>query len=249
MEQIFYQNKIMKKFLLGILITLIIVVLAPLTALGLVPGLSTVFGAGQKDFGIKITKEDSKAAIDKVGVEIVSLPKGTEAKDDFKLEGKKDVDFTLDSKELTAHSNYRPWKNFPVKNMQIRINADGTVESSGILVVSKAVPYAMALGYSQEQIREAMEKYNIPSFEVPFYVKGNGGITNNNVTVNASIVKVGAVPIPENIVAQANSEAESVLEDIIQKHSENLNYENLSFSDGKMHLKGQISEKQYVITE
>jgi hypothetical protein len=84
---------------------------------------------------------------------------------------------------------------------------------------------------------------------VPFYVKGNGGVTNNKVTVNASTVKVGAVTVPANIVSQANKEAESVLEDIIQRHKENLNYENLSFSDGKMHLKGQISEKEYVTTE
>jgi hypothetical protein len=239
----------MKKILLGIIITLVIIVVIPLALLGIIPGLSTVFGAGQVDFGIKITKEDSKAAIDKVGVEIIALPKGTEAKDDFKLEGKKDVDFTLDSKELTAHSNYRPWKNFPVKNMQIRINMDGTVEGSGILVVSKAIPYATALGYSEEQVKEAMEKYKIPSLEVPFYVKGNGGVTNNKVTVNASTVKVGAVTVPANIVSQANKEAESVLEDIIQRHKENLNYENLSFSDGKMHLKGQVSEKEYVTTE
>ena len=239
----------MKKFLMVLIIVLIIVVLVPMTLLGLVPGLSPLLGAGQKDLGIKITKEDSVAAIDKVGVEIISLPNGTDPKDDYRLEGKKNVDITMDSKELTAHSNNRPWKNIPVRNVQVRINSDGTVEGSGILIISKTLPYAMALGYSEEQIREAMAKYKIPSFEVPFYVKGTGGATNNKVTVNASNIKIGAVTIPSGIVAQANNEAESVLEDLIQKYSDSVNYENVSFSDGKMNLKGQLAEKEYVVTE
>jgi len=239
----------MKKFLIGLLIVLAIIVLAVLTLLGLVPGLSPLLGAGQKDLGIKITKEDSVAAINKVGIEIISLLKETDPKDDYRLEGKKDVDITMDSKEVTAHSNNRPWKNLPAKNIQVRINSDGSAEASGILIVSKALPYAMALGYSEEQIKEAMAKYKIPSVEVPFYIKATGGVTNNNVTANASSIKIGAVSIPSGIVSQANNEAESFLEDLIQKHSASVNIENVSLSDGKVNLKGQLPEKEYVITE
>jgi len=239
----------MKKFLIGLVIVLAIIVLVVLTLLGLIPGLSPLLGAGQKDLGIKITKEDSVAAINKVGIEIISLPKETDPKDDYRLEGKKDVDIVMDSKEVTAHSNNRPWKNLPAKNIQVKINSDGSAEASGILIVAKALPYAMALGYSEEQIKETMAKYKIPAVEVPFYIKATGGVINNNVTANASSIKIGAVNIPSGIVAQASSEAESFLENLIQKHSESVNIENVSLSDGKVNFKGQLPEKEYVITE
>jgi hypothetical protein len=237
------------KFILGIITTLVLIVLIAATALGVVPILSPLVGAGPKDLGIRITPEQSKAARDKVGTEIISLPAGTEISKDYTLEGKQNEDFTFTSEELTAYSNNRPWKNFPVRNLQIKIHTDGSLEGSGILVVSKAMPYAVALGYSESQIRDAMDKYHIPTFEVPFYVAGSGSVTNDQVTVNANTVKVGAVTIPQSIVAQANTEAASVLTDIIHKHSNSLHAESLTFQNGTMHYKGQSPLKEYVITQ
>lgn len=242
----------MIKTIIKVVIILVIVVslipLVALTFLGLVPGLSSLVGAGPKDFGIKVTKEDSKAANSLVGIEIIAIKSG-DGKTDYTLEGKKDTNYSMDSKTLTALANNNPWKKYPVKNVQILIHPDGTVEGSGILVVSKAIPYAMALGYSESQIREAMSKYNIPPIEVPIYVKGNGSAVKDSVTVNASTVKIGAISIPGNIVTQANKEAETVLEDVIQKHSSFFHAESLTFSDGKMHFKGYVPEKKYILTE
>lgn len=202
----------------------------------------------QKTFGIKVTKEDSKAANALVGIEIVAIRSG-DGKSDYTLEGKKDANYSMDSKTLTALANNNPWKKYPVKNMQILIHPDGTVEGSGILVVSKAIPYAMALGYSEGQIRDAMSKYNIPPIEVPLYVKGTGSVLNDSVTVNTSAVKIGAISIPGNIVTQANNEAVIVLEDIIQKHSGSFHAESLIFSDSKMNFKGYVPQKKYILTE
>jgi len=239
----------MKKILVGIIIFLIILIITPFALLGMVPFLSPLIGAGPRDLGIRITAGDSAAARAKVGTEIVALPKGTAAKDDFVLKGKENADFTMDSKELTAHSNNRPWKNYPVKNIQIKIRDDGTIESSGVLVIAKAMPYAMALGYSENQIRDAMQKYNIPPFEVPFYVLGKGSVANDAVTVDASEVRIGAIPIPGAIVAQANREAEGVLNDIIRKHAQAFHAEEVSFGSGRMTFKGQVPLKEYVITQ
>lgn len=237
------------KFILSILTIFILIVLVAATALGVVPILSNLVGAGPKDLGIRITIEESKNARDKVGTEIISLSVGTDISKDYTLEGKRDEDFIMDSQELTAYSNNRPWKNYPVKNLQIKIHDNGSLESSGILVISKAMPYAMALGYSESQIRDAMQKYNIPPFEVPFYIAGNGSVTNNQVTVNASTIKVGFVTIPQQIVSQVNGEAASVLTDIIHKHSSSLKVDSLTFDNGNMHFKGQSPLKEYVITE
>jgi len=233
---------------MGILLTPFLILLIVLTIMGLVPGLSSLVGAGPKDLGIRITKQDSQNAFAKIGSELVPL-KNTDTIQDFTLEGKKDLTFTMDSKELTAHSNNRPWKYYPLKNAQILIHPDGTIEGSALLVISKAIPYAMGLGYSETQIKDAMKKYSIPPFEVPFYVKGKGSVANDKVSVNAQAVRIGAISIPGNIVAQANKEAEAVLDDIIQKHKDGFHADSVTFENGKMNFSGAVPKKVYVITE
>ena len=239
----------MKKLFI-VLVLLVLCGVGLLGMLGLVPGLSSILGAGPKDLGIRYDENDSKAArVKSGGTEIIALPPGTSASEDFRLEGKKDARFTMDSKELTAHSNNRPWKNYPVKNLQIKIHEDGSVEASAILLVSKAMPYAMALGYSEQQIRDAMKQYSLPPFEVPIYVMGKGLVVNDSVTVDAKTVKIGAIPLPGDIVTRANNEAESVLNDLIGKHSSAFHAEEVSFVGGKMTFVGQVPAKEYVITE
>lgn len=239
----------MKKVFFIFLILVLLAILTPFVLLGQVPVLSALVGAGQKDLGINVTVEESAAAQAKDGTQIVALPPGSTASEDFRLEGKREVDFTFDSQELSAHSNNRAWKNYPVKNVQIRINPDGSIESSAILMVSKFMPYAMGLGYSESQIREAMDKYKIPPVEVPVYIKGMGSVINDQVNVDAQKVRLGAVEIPGNIVSLANTEAEVVLEDIISKNSHSFHAESVTFSDGNMHFVGQLPEKEYVIAE
>jgi hypothetical protein len=234
------------KFIFGFLTCIVVIVFVGATLLGFVPVLSPLI-AGPKDLGIRITVADSQAAMTKVGTEIIALPSGTASSEDFRLEGKKDANFTMDSKELTANSNNRPWKNYPVRDVQVKILPDGTIEGSAVLIISKAMPYAEALGYSETQIRDAMEKYHIPPFEVPVYVRGKGSVINDSVSVNASNVTIGIIPIPGSIVAKANKEAESVLNDIIRKHSSAFHADSVTFDNGLMTFKGQVPVKEFVI--
>ena len=94
-----------------------------------------------------------------------------------------------------------------------------------------------------------MQKYNIPPFEVPLYVKGKGSVINDVVSIDAQNIKIGAIPVPGDIVTQINKGAESILDDIIQKHSASFHAETLNFSDSKMNFKGTVPRKQYVMTE
>ncbi len=55
--------------------------------------------------------------------------------------------------------------------------------------------------------------------------------------------------IPGNIVTQANHEAESVLNDVIRKHSNAFHADEVSFDKGMMTFAGQVPVKEYVITE
>lgn len=237
----------MFKLISGVLITILLISIFALSFTGVVPVLSNFVGAGQKDLGLTSTPEKSKAAMNIVGTEIITLASVDDPKDGFRLEGKKDASFTMDSDQISAHSNHRPWKNYPLKNVQIKIHEDGQIESSAILVISKALPYALNLGYSQAQITDAMNKYHLPAVEVPIYIKGYGSVENDQVKVDAKSVKIGGITIPNNLVSQANQEAETVLEDLIQKNSHSFHCESLTFSKGQLQFKGQVAQKQYVL--
>lgn len=140
--------KVIVSVIITVLALILLVPFAILTFLGFVPGLSSLVGAGPKDLGMRITKDDSKAAATYVGTETISI-KSNDGKSDYTLVGKKVANLLIDSKALTALANNNPWKNYPVKNAQILIHPDGSIEGSGILIVSKAIPYAIALGYSE----------------------------------------------------------------------------------------------------
>lgn len=230
----------MKKFLVGLGIVLVLAIGGVYYAL---------IGVGAKDLGIVYTAEDSQKAREKVGTEIILINKAGVDKKDFTLEGRLEAKFTMDSKELTAFSNNRPWKNYPVKNLQIKIHDDGTIEASAVLVIEKAMPYAKALGYSEQQIRDAMAKYNVPAVEAPIYIKGKGSVNMNNVVVNAQNVKIGLVNIPAPIVERANSEAMKVLDDLIARNSHAFSAEKVAFDKGIMSFEGAVPGKEYVMGE
>ena len=230
----------MLKFLLVIIVVLIsLIVFVPWYFLGI--------GSKPKDLGISFTIQDSAAARDKVGTQIIPITAEIN-KSDFTLEGKRDIEFSMDSKELSAHSNNRSWKNYPVKNLQIKISNDGTIESSATLIVSKGMPYAMAMGYSEVQIKDAMKKYNIPPFEVPIYIKGRGQVINDDVKVYAQTITLGNILVPQALVETASSEVKKLLNDVIKKHSQSFHADSLTFIDGKMNFRGSVAEKEYVVS-
>jgi hypothetical protein len=226
---------------------LLLIITIPLTLLGVVPVLSSLIGASQVDLGISVTPQETQEAIAKVGTNIITLPSDTALDAGFRLEGSKDASFTMTSQELSAHSNNRPWANYPVRNVQIKIADDGQIEASAILIISKAMPYALNLGYSEAQIRDAMSEYNLPSFEVPIYIRGFGEVIEDKSTVNAQEVKIGAIIIPTHIVNQANTEVKQVIDDLISKHSHSFHAQYLKFKDGQMQFQGTVAENQYVV--
>ncbi len=242
----------MLKFLFGLIIGSLVLtgvtIVGGLTYLGVTP-LSKYVGTGQQDLGITVTKAETQAAMQKIGTEIISLPANTPDDQGFKLEGKKAANFTMDGQELSAHSNNRPWKNYPLKNVQIKILADGTIESSAMLIIDKAIPYAMGLGYSEAQIRDAMKKYSIPPISVPIYIKGKGSVTDNQALVAATTVKIGAITVPQETVEQANTAASVVLSNLMYMQRHAFDCESLTFNNGQMQFKGSVAAKEYVVSK
>ena len=123
----------MKKFLVGLVI-FIILVISGLSYIGVMPFFSKYF-VKQVDLGVKadpsfITAFESK----------YKVSNGT---------GKVDLDISISSVEVA--SIFAAWetrdKLFPLHNVQVRFNQDGTGEASGYLKISTAISLAKSLGY------------------------------------------------------------------------------------------------------
>jgi len=237
----------MLKFLLGSIILSLITTVLIGGILGFVPGVSALMGATPKNLGQKITIEDSLAAQNKTGVEVIALPDGTTDKDGYIPQGTKNLETTFTSKEITALLNHRTWKNFPAKDVQVKINSDGSLESSGVLIVSKALPFAEGLGYSDEEVKEAMTKYKLPSVEIPYYISGFGEVKNNDISLSISSLKIGAIPLPQSMTGPLAEEATLFLESLINRYQDNFSADSITSQNGQITFKGRVAERISVV--
>lgn len=217
----------MKKFLVGLGIFILVVIII-LSYLGIMPFFSKYF-AKQVDLGVKanpglVTSFESKYA--------------TTAKD-----GKVSLDVNLTSTEVT--SIFSVWetrdKNFPLHNVQVRFNPDGTGEASGFLKISTAVSLAKQLGYSDSDIEKGKSYVQYVSGDLAFYVKGTGGISNNVITIDPTTFQLGRISVPESITKMAAV----VVEDMVERRIKQIggaDIKEASFKTGTLHLVGSVPE-------
>ena len=128
----------MKKLFIFLLI-LVVMVVAGLSYIGVMPFFSK-FVAKQVDLGMKADPALVTAFETKYGKR-----NGT---------GKIKLNVDLSSQEIT--SVFAVWgmrnNNFPLYNVQVRFNPDGTGEASGFLKIATGITFAKNLGYSNSEI-------------------------------------------------------------------------------------------------
>jgi hypothetical protein len=165
------------------------------------------------------------------------------------LSGSKSAQFTLTSAEITAVvKNLGRWKDYPLRDVQIRINADNSVEATGVIDTGKAIEYAMQLGYAREDIAKVMDQYHIPTVSIPFAVKGSGSITNNASSITIESASVSQIPVPGGIISQNDNAIESVVNMAMQK-SPGFYAESITVSDGQIHFKGKTAAEDAYISQ
>lgn len=258
----------MKKFLLILLGVIVIAIVLFFGMLGYIPGLSWALGAERpKDLGIKYTEADRTSARAKSQIEYAVLPSDTPAAQSFVFSGSRPVTTSWNSAEMTALMNNRPWKYWPIENVQLRINDDGTTELSGVVVKSKLSGYAAAIGVPAD-VADNIIKYLPP--KSAFYVKSKTSLANNQVDqFDIQSVSLGKMPIPTNVLlSQASTQlinsalaADSFTSQLSQysgKKQAIVNFINdklrtllpgfyaktAAFSGGKLNFDGTLSETE-----
>jgi hypothetical protein len=234
--------------LLGkIAITLGIVILAGVLVVGyygFIPGISDLLGANQpQDLGIRYTASDLNSANSKLGVTYKTLTATDNGFNSLSRSGEKQVVTSLTSAELTAlfNDHSQRWKYYPIKDIQVKIGDDGSVELSGVLQVSRFGGLAEALEIPEGARSQVRPYLSYVSSNPSIYVKGKLSVTNGVADSNIDSIQVGRFTIP----ADQMQNIQPVIERFIQDRADGriIHLNSVSFSGGRAQIDALIPQE------
>jgi hypothetical protein len=229
------KSKVLRNILIGVGAFVLLVVLV-LGYLGFMPGVSALFGSSTpKDLGVKYTAQDYANAHAKMG-SVMQDTTATSIKDSIKYSGSKPVTASFTSEELTATANSGKWKYRPVKDVQVKVSKDGTVEVSGIIIKNRIDKVAEVYGYTAEDIKKGEDIIGFVPGNPTFYAKGKATVINNQVSLNIEEMQIGKIDA-KNLISEG--QAQSIVDSGIAQVP-GLNVKSLTFEDGKMNFDGTV---------
>ena len=215
-------------------IVLVVLVILFLGYLGLVPGLSHILGSDKaRDLGIRLAMENSYSE------NYTTMTEMIQGSTQIGLPTTKThaIDIQLTSEEVTALVRKQFMGLDPlVQDLQIKINSDGVIESSGVLNLKKLSQIA-----SDPKLKEVVEyakNYERFVSTAPFYIRGTGSVTNNLSQINILQVQIGKVTIP--LDDETNRSAESLVNRNIRNVIRGLSVTSAIFDQGHLRLVGQV---------
>lgn len=227
-------------FIKGILITLSALVLV-VVALGFIfPGL-----VWTRSLGVRYTQTNYNSIIDKLNYTKDATPTGDSADLYNYVYGEPtNVDTELTSEELTAFFNENRPSYYPLKNVQIKINEDGSIEVAAAANVDYFLNDLLGGKYTREQIQNEIPALGLLPDNVNIYLKFTGSITNNISTIYIDLATVQGIEIPSNYTnsSSAINVIESSLNDFIAKLNTETgtNFESLTVQNGVLKFKGSV---------
>lgn len=185
------------KVWIGLLVVLILIILSMLGYLGFIPGLSSLMGVNKpKNLGILFSDSDLKSARAKSQISYGALPDTTPIEQSIQRSGKRAASISFTSEELTALLNNRPWKYWPIKDAQLKINQDGSAELSCLVIKEKLKGFAIANGIPPKAVDMGLKL--IPE-DPAVYVKASTALTDNHVSqFDIQSLTLGRIPLPVN---------------------------------------------------
>jgi hypothetical protein len=228
-----------RNFLYTVLIIAILLI-ASLGYLGFVPGVSKIFGSDKpRNLGIKASSLDEQTIESKTNIQYVTLT-SSDAQTSLSLSGSKNIDTTFTDKELTAlmAQHEKMWKYYPISDAQVRFNADGTGELSGILRTDRIYGYAAATGISSEDVKTWLDKVKILVANPPIYLKGKVKVQNGVMTTEWQQLEIGRLPIPISLLSDNQTAIVDFAENRLAEAG--IKIQTVNIESGKANFKGSI---------
>lgn len=228
------------KFLKFLIIFIILIASVGLLVGFLLPGLLWT-----KGLGIEYTRADYESAVKKLDFVKDAVPTGDTAGEYTYTYGElRPVSTDLTSAEITAFINYDRPSYYAVKNVQVKINTDGTVETSGSVNVDYILTEVLGGKYSKSEIQKEIPALGFLPSSVNLYVKTGGSVVNNTSSVNVDAVKVQGISIPSELVKsqEAVSVVNTGVNNLIDQYSKKsgATFENISTKNEKLIIKGNF---------
>ena len=243
------------KVILGIFVGILaVVVVLVLVAgyFGFVPGISGIFGSDKpRDLGVTYTHADYLSVIAKDKIQRVDLPADTPPAQSLSFSGSQSASFNITSAEATALLNDTPWPYSPVSDCQVRFNADGTGEMSGIMHFDKIHDYLIARVYTEDDYIAGLnylQKFAVIQKQMPFYVKGTGSVVNGVITFDVSKLELGRFSVPLSQVNDHKSDLITAAR-TAGSHVPGFKVNNFSISGGQVHFDGTLPKTAKRVVE
>lgn len=228
---------------LGIAVGVIVIVAVLVIGyFGFLPGVSNVFGSNQpKDLGVTYMIADYQSAHARNGTSHTELPSGTIPENSIQFSGQHPVDTTYTQSEFNALINNRQWQYYPLKQCQLKIHQDGTLEFSGIVIVSRIKGYMQALGVSENSLKTITNYLKYIPGNAAFYAKGRFEIINGQI-INTELTtfKVGNL----NLTNQMKNNLSSIISGVYSQMDAypGLTVKTLTFNNGQVQFEGTLPD-------
>src|SRR3989344_1982436 len=202
-----------------------------------------------KTLGIRFTAADLESAKSKIKVTTVPLPTNSPIDQTLIVSGSHPVDTSFTSEELSAlaDNRHKDYAYFPFKNVQIRVNNDGSVEGSATVNYQDAVNYFVSLGVSASDITEGAAKFKIPNANLPVYLKVSGTISDNQSQINVQQAKIANISIPQNYITEYSPALNNLIDSIIQDRQPSVNINKLEVKDGQVYFQGTSPDREQTV--
>jgi hypothetical protein len=154
-----------------------------------------------KSLGVNYTTEDYNSIMNKLNYIKDSVPTGDLASNyEYKYGEVTNINVEFTSEELTAFFNENRPSYYAIKNVEIKINEDGTIEAVANASVDYFLNEFMSGKYSRDQIKEEIPALGLLPKTVNLYVKFSGSVLNNSSSASINTVAVQGITIPSNLI-------------------------------------------------
>lgn len=205
----------------------LVAILTVFIIIGLLAGAAAIFLPGffgPKNLNAKTSQKAYESALVKLGYVKDEAPSTGKSEDYVYKYGEiKKVNTTLTSEELSSFFNLNRPDYYAIKNVQIRVNTDNTVEISASINTKYFLDKVLGSKYNQEDIKKAVPILGILPGTINIYTKAAGAISNNKASnLNINDVEIMGINIPKSMydTSKVQTDISNMINNFITKSNE-----------------------------
>ena len=229
-----------RRGLKGLIIAIVIIGALALGLSLLLPGLFS-----PKDLGVSSSEEAYQSLLVKLNYTKDTSPETGVAEDYLVVYGPPvAVNTSLTSEEITSFFNENRPDYYALKDVQVRINDDNTLDFSANLDTNYVFSEILGDSYSREDAKDALPMLGLLPQKVNIYCNAGGSVEDNQIrSFSLNDVSIMGIGIPDSLIQseQASAFIVSTLDGYMQKYAaaSGNSFDSLKMENGELQFSGQ----------